>query len=85
VGEVLAAQGHEVHVLTTDVGAVQAYYEFGFDRVAHADQTISGVPVKRLKFSGALYRAGGWQRLICGRAGWDGVLRATRVNTCTAG
>jgi len=60
VGEVLAAQGHEVHVLTTDVGAVQAYYEFGFDRVAHADQTISGVPVKRLKFSGALYRAGGW-------------------------
>ena len=60
VGEVLAAQGHEVQVLTTDAGAVQAYYEFGITRVAYADQTISGVPVKRLKFSGGLYRAGGW-------------------------
>jgi glycosyltransferase involved in cell wall biosynthesis len=60
VSEVLAAQGHEVQVLTTDAGAVQAYYEFGIDRIAQADQTISGVAVKRLKFSGELYRAGGW-------------------------
>ena len=60
VSEVLAAQGHEVQILTTDVGAVQAYYEFGIDRVAHADQTILGVAVKRLKFSGRLYRVGGW-------------------------
>lgn len=60
VSEVLAAQGHEIQVLTTDVGAVQAYYEFGIDPVANADQTISGVAVKRLKFSGGLYRAGGW-------------------------
>ena len=60
VSEVLATQGHEVHLLTTDVGAVQAYYEFGIDRVADPDQIIAGVPVKRLKFSGGLYRAGGW-------------------------
>jgi glycogen(starch) synthase len=60
VGEVLAAQGHEVQVLTTDVGAVQAYYEFGIDRVTDADQIISGVSVKRLKFSDRLYRTGGW-------------------------
>jgi glycosyltransferase involved in cell wall biosynthesis len=60
VSEILAAQGHEVHVLTTDVGAVQAYYEFAIERVANSDEVIAGVPVKRLKFSGALYWIGGW-------------------------
>ena len=47
-------------MLTTDVGAVQAYYEYCIDRVADSDQTIIGVPVKRLTFSGRLYRIGGW-------------------------
>ncbi len=60
VSETLAAQGHEVHVLTTDVGAVQAYYEFAIERVVGPDEIIAGVPVKRLKFSGMLYRIGGW-------------------------
>src|SRR5580658_7042663 len=60
VGEVLAAQGHDVRVLTTDVGAVQAYYEFGIDRVACSEEIISGVPVRRLRFCDGFYRAGGW-------------------------
>jgi len=60
VSEILAAQGHEVRVLTTDVGAVQAYYEFAIERAADSDEVIAGVPVKRLKFSGMLYRIGGW-------------------------
>jgi len=60
VSEILAAQGHDVQVLTTDAGAVQAYYEFGVAPVADAAAVVEGVPVKRLKFSGSLYRAGGW-------------------------
>jgi glycosyltransferase involved in cell wall biosynthesis len=60
VSEVMAAQGHEVRILTTDVGAVQAYYEFGHGRVASSNETISGVEVTRLPFSGRAYRAGGW-------------------------
>jgi glycosyltransferase involved in cell wall biosynthesis len=60
VSEVLAAQDHDVRVLTTNVGAVQAYYEFGIERVPARNQTIAGVVVKRLNFSGRLYRVGGW-------------------------
>lgn len=60
VSEILASQGHEVQILTTDVSAVQAYYEFGINRVVEPDQVIAGVQVKRLKFSGGLYRASGW-------------------------
>jgi glycosyltransferase involved in cell wall biosynthesis len=60
VSEILVTKGHEVAVLTTDVGAVQAYYEYGVPRVADAAATVEGVPVKRLEFSDAFYRAGGW-------------------------
>jgi len=60
VSESLARDGHEVHVLTTDVGAVQAYYEFGIAPVAQGDTRVAGVTVRRLKFSRGLYRAGGW-------------------------
>jgi glycosyltransferase involved in cell wall biosynthesis len=58
--EILASQGHEVHVVTTDVGAVQAYYEFGVRRVERADETIGGVTVTRLPFSNSFYQMGGW-------------------------
>ncbi len=60
ISEVLAARGHDVHVLTTDAGAVQAYYQFGIKPVTEPDQVIGGVSVKRLKFSAGLYCAGGW-------------------------
>lgn len=60
VSEILAAQGHAVQVLTTNVGAVQAYDAFGIDRVAETDDVVVGVPVKRLNFCGGFYRAGGW-------------------------
>src|SRR5262245_46569281 len=58
--EILASQGHDVHVVTTDVGAVQAYYEFGIPRVERADEIIGGVAVTRLPFSDSLYQVGGW-------------------------
>jgi glycosyltransferase involved in cell wall biosynthesis len=60
VSEILLGQGHDVEVLTTDAGAVQAYYEFGVAAVAAAAPIVEGVPVKRLNFSGGLYQAGGW-------------------------
>ena len=58
VSEELAARGHDVHVLTTDVGAVQAYYEFGHRRVGPADETIAGVRVTRLPYSNVMWDAG---------------------------
>jgi glycosyltransferase involved in cell wall biosynthesis len=60
VSEVLVGQGRDVRVLTTDAGAVQAYYEFGVAPIAGAAPIVEGVPVKRLNFSGGLYQAGGW-------------------------
>lgn len=59
VGEILAAQGHDVHVLTTDVGAVQAYYEYGIESVVDEDAVVHGVAVERLRYCGGLYWAGG--------------------------
>jgi glycogen synthase len=58
--EVLASQGHDVHVLTTNVAAVQGYYEFGVPHIDRADETIGGVRVTRLPFSNWLYQLGGW-------------------------
>jgi glycosyltransferase involved in cell wall biosynthesis len=58
--EILASQGHDVHVVTADVGAVQAYYEFGIPRVERAEEIIGGVSVTRLSFSNDLYQLGGW-------------------------
>src|SRR5262249_33514916 len=58
--EILACQGHEVYVVTTDVGAVQAYDEFGIPRVERADEIIGGVAVTRVPFSASLYQLGGW-------------------------
>ncbi|MFZ0426416.1 MAG: glycosyltransferase family 4 protein [Xanthobacteraceae bacterium] len=60
VSEILVEQGHDVQVLTTDAGAVQAYYEFGVASVIGAEPIVEGVPVKRLNFSDSLYQAGGW-------------------------
>lgn len=60
VSEILVARGHDVRVLTTDVGAAQAYYEFGVSAVADVKRVATVVPVKRLTFCGSLYRAGGW-------------------------
>src|ERR1700735_4923081 len=51
VSELLCAQGHQVTVMTTNVGAVQAYYEFGVPSVRGAEAVIHGVSVRRLKFS----------------------------------
>src|SRR5262245_921972 len=58
--EILASQGHDVHVVTTDVGAVQAYYEFGIPAVERVSETIGGVAVIRLPFSNRFYQLGGW-------------------------
>src|SRR5262245_37319703 len=58
--EILASQGHDVHVVTADVGAVQAYYEFGIPPVEQASETIGGVAVTRLPFSNSFYQLGGW-------------------------
>src|SRR5204863_6793686 len=60
VSEMIAARGHDVRVLTTDVGAVQAYYEFGVRRIDRGDELIGGLNVIRLPFSRGLYSIGGW-------------------------
>ncbi len=60
VGEILATLGHDVRVLTTDVGAVQGYYEFGIGRIDGAREVIKGVSVTRLPFARGLYSIGGW-------------------------
>jgi glycosyltransferase involved in cell wall biosynthesis len=60
LSEILASQNHDVHVVTTDVSAVQAYYEFGIPPVQRANETIRGVRVTRLPFSSSLYQIGGW-------------------------
>src|ERR1043166_9147675 len=60
ISEHFAAQGHDVRVVTTDVGAVQGYYEFGIPKVGPRIETIEKVEVTRLPFSGGLYRLGGW-------------------------
>src|SRR5262249_13928397 len=66
VSEMMAAQGHEVSVLTTDVGAVQGYYEYGIGKIARGEEVIEGVRVTRLPFSRGLYAIGGW---IAGKIG----------------
>jgi glycogen(starch) synthase len=59
VSEILAAQGHDVRIVTTDVGAVQGYYEFGIGRIDCANEVIRGVSVTRLPFTRGFY-AFGW-------------------------
>jgi glycosyltransferase involved in cell wall biosynthesis len=60
ISENLAAEGHDVRVVTTNVGAVQGYYEFGISRVSSRKiETIEQVKVVRLPFIGALYQLGG--------------------------
>src|SRR5438477_11842641 len=56
----IAARGHDVQVVTTDVGAVQVYYEFGIGRIDRGDEVIGGLNVTRLPFSRRLYSIGGW-------------------------
>ncbi len=58
--EVLASKGHDVRVVTTDVGAVEGYYKFGIPRVDRPNEMICGVSVTRLPFSNIFYRLGGW-------------------------
>jgi glycogen synthase len=58
--EVLASQGHDVRVLTANVGGVEGYYRFGIPPVTCANEMISGVNVTRLPFSNGFYQLGGW-------------------------
>lgn len=60
VSERLASLGHDVHVVTTNVGGVQGYYQFGVPRVGPASEVISGVSVTRLPYSGRAYDFAGW-------------------------
>lgn len=78
VSEGLVALGHEIEVLTTDAGAVQAYYEFGVCRVNEPNQMVNGVAVKRLKFSGGVYQIGGWMQADF-RPRWLGTRVAGRI------
>jgi glycosyltransferase involved in cell wall biosynthesis len=60
LSEVLTSLGHDVRVITTDVGSVEGYYKFGVPRVERQNDNIGGVSVTRLPFSNALYQFGGW-------------------------
>src|SRR5262245_1880387 len=45
ISEILAAQSHEVHVITTNVGAVQGYYQYGIEGIDPPEETIAGVRI----------------------------------------
>jgi len=59
VSELLARSGHCVKVLTTNVGAVQGYYELGVRSVQESDSPVAGVLVQRLEFCNNIYNIGG--------------------------
>jgi glycosyltransferase involved in cell wall biosynthesis len=60
LSEVLASLGHDVRVVTTNVGSVEGYYKFGVPRIERQNDSIGDVSVIRLPFSNALYTFGGW-------------------------
>lgn len=61
VGEELAARGHEVRVLTTNVGSVEDYYSLEIHPVGPAREMMDGVDVRRVPYGddrlGAVARA----------------------------
>lgn len=59
VSEQMVEWGHEVRVVTADVAAVQAYYEYGVDSFKSGTEEINGVRVDRLKYADWLYRLAG--------------------------
>ncbi len=56
VAQGLEANGHEVTVLTTDVSAVQGYYRYGHRTLPAGEQTVAGLRVIRVRYTGVLYR-----------------------------
>jgi len=57
LSEGLAARGHEVRVVVADFETPEGLYRFGVRRSGAADETISGVDVRRID-PGVGYRAG---------------------------
>jgi len=76
VSELLARSGHKVKVLTTNVGAVQGYYELGVPPVQDSSSPVAGVIIQRLDFCNGLYKLGG---LI------SGLLRQQRIASSLSG
>lgn len=58
VSESLAARGHQVRVVTADVGDVAGYYQFGVRRVPAGRAIVQGVEVLRVPYGGWLYSLG---------------------------
>src|SRR5438552_3545230 len=54
VSEELAARGHRVRVLTSDVASVESYYRPAPSRIRPGHETRNGVEVRRLRFGGRL-------------------------------
>jgi glycosyltransferase involved in cell wall biosynthesis len=57
VSEELAAQGHRVRVLTSDVASVESYYRPAPSRIRPGRETRNGVEVRRLRFGGRFHAA----------------------------
>jgi glycosyltransferase involved in cell wall biosynthesis len=55
VAESAAAAGHDVRVLTTDAGSVDAYYQLGVPPVRDAAARVNGVDVVRVPLAAGLY------------------------------
>jgi glycosyltransferase involved in cell wall biosynthesis len=70
VSESLAQSGHQVKVLTTNVGAVQGYYELGVPSVQELNSAVAGVTIQRVEFCNGLYKLGG---LISGLLGQQNI------------
>jgi glycosyltransferase involved in cell wall biosynthesis len=75
VSELLARSGHYVKVLTTNVGAMQGYYELGVPPVQDSNGPVAGVLVQRLEFCNYLYELGG---LISGLLRQGTIVRSLR-------
>src|SRR5713101_7439618 len=55
VSEELMAAGHDVHVVTTNVAGVEAYYQYGAKSVASGLDRVDGISVERVEYCNALY------------------------------
>ena len=53
VTEWLCASGHDVSVVTANVGTVQGYYEYGIEALPAGWQRINGIDVLRLPYGNA--------------------------------
>ncbi len=80
VSEGMARLGHQVRVLTADVGSGEAYYRYGVARVrAPRQEVLNGVEIHRIAYGRILYPVAGWFDRLPG-----GAFLAKRLTTLSS-